>query len=412
MEGTVAVSRLVATLWFVLLLLPLTLFGQSGYPDFEIVESTPLEAGLDFPTIRNTRDVWVEMIGRARKTLDVEEFYLSAQKGESLDDVIAALLGAAARGVKVRIIADARMHKTYPEPLGMFGKTPNIEVRIVDFAKLSGGVQHAKFFIVDGTEIFLGSQNFDWRSLVHIHELGLRINHPEAAGMYEDIFDLDWQLAEKNDPSFIPAALHRRSYPAPYRITEPTGDTVVFRPTMSPKGLIIDSSSWDEKNIVSLIDAASRDVFCQFLTYSPGGREYYPVLNDALRRAGSRGVRVHMIVSDWSIGHPTIDSLENLAAGPGIEIKFSAIPEWSGGYIPYARVEHCKFLVIDSSACWLGTANWEKSYFYATRNVGAVVWNRKIASTLREIFERSWKGPYVTMIRRGMEAAPRRHGEK
>ena len=155
------------------------------------------------------------------------------------------------------------------------------------------------------------------------------------------------------------------------------------------------------------------DLYCQFLTYSPiaRGKIFYPTLDNALRRAAIRGVKVRMIVSDWSIDHPTIDHLKSLSLIPNIQIKFSSIPQWSAGYIPFARVEHCKFLVIDSTSCWIGTSNWEKSYFYNCRNLGLVVKDRSIAKQLRGIFNRSWDGLYTTLIKSEVEYTPRKHGE-
>src|SRR5207344_1883306 len=52
--------------------------GQTaGYPDFELVETIPVETTLDNPEIRNTTGVWIEMIDRAKQSLDFEEFYVS-----------------------------------------------------------------------------------------------------------------------------------------------------------------------------------------------------------------------------------------------------------------------------------------------------------------------------------------------
>ncbi|MBI1804883.1 MAG: DUF1669 domain-containing protein [Ignavibacteriae bacterium] len=402
-------------LFIIVFLFTQTSFSQiAGYPDFELVESVPIETSLDNPDIRNAHEVWLEMINGAKKSLDIEEFYISDQKGEPLEDILAAIVKAAERGVNVRLIVDARMHKTYPEPTDMLGKQKNIEVRVIDFGKLAGGVQHSKYFIVDGEQIFLGSQNFDWRALKHIHELGVRIKNSQAIKIYEDVFELDWQLSSSSDKSQIASLLKHQSYQLPIRIVEGTNDTLVYTPTMSPIGIIPDTMLWDEKAIVHLIDQATRDVFCQFLTYSPIARDksYYPILNEALKRAASRGVKVKMIVSDWSIDHPTIDSLKSLAKTSNIEIKFSAIPEWSGGYISFARVEHCKYLVIDSSSCWIGTSNWEKSYFYTTRNLGVVVENQKITNLLRRIFLKGWDGPYTESIKQEIEYKPRMHGEK
>ena len=337
----------------------------SGYANFEIVESIPIETTLDNPGIRNTSEVWLEMINGAKRSLDIEQFYISDQKAEPLEAIISAIIEAGKRGVKVRIVVDARMYKTYPETVDRLGKHANTQTRVIDFGKLMNGVQHAKFFIVDNEQVFFGSQNFDWRALKHIHELGIRLHHPAAVKIYADVFDLDWNLAEKNDPSLIPSLLHQQSYPVPFTVVEAGNDTLIFSPIMSPKGLITDSTLWDERHIVNLIDKAKTDVMCQFLAYSPVNRDksYYAELDNALRRAAARGVKVKMMVSDWEKDHPAVDHIKSLSLVPNIEVKFSVIPEWSGGYISYARVDHCKFLVVDGGSSWLGTSNWGKRIF-------------------------------------------------
>ncbi len=386
----------------------------AGYKNFELVESTPEGTILDNPDIRNAHEVWLEMINGAKKSLDFEEFYVSNQKGEPLEDIIRAVEEAADRGVSIRFIVDARMYRTYPETVDSIGKRKNVAVRIIDYGKLAGGIQHAKYFIRDDEEVFLGSQNFDWRALIHIHELGLRISDRNAAAVYRSVFDLDWDLAEKNDRSAIAADLRLSHVDVPLRLYEGGNDTVVFTPTMSPKGVIPDTMLWDETQLVQLIDAARRDVLCQFLTYSPAGRggRYYAALDSALYRAAGRGVAVKMIVADWSIDHPAIDYLKKLAGTPNIEVKYSAIQDWSGGYIPFARVEHCKYVVADSAQCWLGTSNAERSYFYQTRNVGVEVRNGTLTGLLRRIFFKSWEGPYTHPIKEDGDYTPRAHGEK
>ncbi len=405
---------------FILCFAALSAFGQTsgspdqsvrtGYSDFEIVESIPIETTLDNADIRNTHEVWIEMINGAKKALDIEQFYVSPQKGEPLDDIITAIIAAGERGVAIRFIVDARMYKTYPETVDMLGKQKNISVRIIDFGKLLGtGVQHAKYFIVDGEEIFLGSQNFDWRALKHIHELGVRIRHAEAVKIYSDIFDYDWQLAEHN--KLFPA--ERQQYPTSFTIKYPSNEQLTFIPTMSPRNLIPDEELWDEKHIVPLIDSAKKEVVLQFLSYSPIGRDksFYSVLENSLRRAAARGVDVRMIVSDWEKDHPTVDYLKSLTLIPNIDVKFSVIPEWSGGYIPFARVEHCKYICADASSFWLGTSNAEKSYFYTSRNLGVIVHNNKLASNIHRIFTKSWDGPYMEEIKPEIEYTPRKHNE-
>ena len=388
--------------------------GQiAGHPDFELVESTPVETILDNPDIRNAHDVWLEMINGAQKTLDIEEFYISNKAGEPLEDVIKAIESAADRGVTVRVIAEARFYKTYPETIDRLRKKKNTTVRLLDLGKITGGIQHSKYFIVDGGSIFLGSQNFDWRSLEHIHELGVLIKNKGAVRIYLDIFNLDWKLAESNDRNDINADLVPRSYTTPFHSVS-GADTITFTPTCSPIGLIIDSTLWDEPNIVRIIESAKEEVSMQFLGYDTrdrGGSEYR-VLDDAIRRTAARGVKVRLLVADWEKGTAGERSLKDLARVPNVEVKFSDIPEWSGGYIPFARVEHCKFVVADSSAFWLGTSNAEKSYFYRVRNVGVVVASPTLAAILHRVFAKSWEGPYAERVDPGKKYEQRERGEK
>jgi len=380
----------------------------AGFKNFEIVESAPVETTLDNPDVRNAHEVWLEMIGRAKRNLDLEQYYVSNEPNEPLEDIIKAVVEAGKRGVRVRIISDAGMHKTYPQTLDMLGKQKNIQVRLIDYRKISDGIEHAKYFIVDGEEVFLGSQNFDWRALKHIYELGVHIADPRAAKAFADIFEIDWELSGPDAQKF---KVHQEQYQIPYVLTE--GDeTLKYYPTFSPKGFIPDESLWDEKQLVGLIDKAKEEIYFHVLTYSPAAsrKEYYEVLDNALRRAAARGVKVHVMAADWSKRKPTIDYLKSLAVIPNIEVKLSTIPEWSGGFIPYARVDHSKFLVVDDHLSWIGTSNWEKSYFYNARNVGVVVENMTVNKILKKIYLNNWNSSYSYLVKPEIEYIPPKIG--
>src|SRR5262245_54352675 len=136
------------------------------------------------------------MIDGARRTLDLEHFYLSHWPGEPTGPVLDALGRAARRGVRVRLILDAGMHSTYPLPADSLAGVPGIAVRVIDMKKVAGsGVQHSKYLIVDGEQIFVGSQNLDWRSLKHIHELGVRARDARIAEHFVRVFEMDWQAS-------------------------------------------------------------------------------------------------------------------------------------------------------------------------------------------------------------------------
>jgi phosphatidylserine/phosphatidylglycerophosphate/cardiolipin synthase-like enzyme len=121
-------------------------------------------------------------------------------------------------------------------------------------------------------------------------------------------------------------------------------------------------------------------------------------LDDALRRAASRGVEVRLLISDWSKSRGAIEPLQALARVPRVEVKLVTIPRASRGFIPFARVVHAKYMVVDSAAAWLGSSNWEGDYFTRTRNVGLIVRGAEIAERLDRVFQDGWSAPYATPI--------------
>ena len=167
----------------------------------DLVESVPVETNLGHDDIPDAYEVWPEMIAAATRTLDLAEFYVSGAPGSRLEPVIAAIEAAAHRGVAVRLLVDAGFSKQYPEILDRLGAEPGITLRRFDVHPVMGGVLHAKYFLVDGRETYLGSQNLDWRSLTHIHEMGVRVRDPVATAAYAQVFALDWELAGGAHPA-------------------------------------------------------------------------------------------------------------------------------------------------------------------------------------------------------------------
>ena len=359
-----------------------------------LVESPPVETTLDHADIANAADEWVAMIDAAKKTIDFAEFYASEpeanERAESkLTPVIVAIERAAARGVRVRFLADSVFAPKYPDTLERLRRAGAV-VRIIDFGKRGGGILHAKYFVVDRSEAFVGSQNFDWRALTHIQEMGVHVSSPAFAGALLDILDTDWQLAAGTD-----ATARVRGKDLGETRTK-TGEHVTL--TASPKGWLPDESRWELPKLVAMLDGAARTVDVQVLTYKTKERDGspFPTLDDALRRAAARGVHVRLLVSAWA-SKPGSDSrgvLEDLGRVPNVEVRVIVIPRWSGGEIAFARVAHAKYMVIDGAHAWVGTSNWEGDYFTKSRNVGVVVDGGKLPARLDGIFADGWGGAY------------------
>jgi phosphatidylserine/phosphatidylglycerophosphate/cardiolipin synthase-like enzyme len=350
----------------------------------ELVETVPIETSLDHPELRDAADVWLDMIGGARTSIDLAQFYASNRQASRLEAVVQALEAAVARGVRVRFLAEQGFVKTYPDTLERLAHA-GAGVRHIDLRSVpgGGGILHAKYFVVDDRDAFVGSQNFDWRALEHNDELGARVRDPAVVGGLAAIFAADWARAGGE--------------PAPARaVPAPSGSLTLVA---SPPELLPPGIAWDLPRIVQLLDGATASITVELLTYRAGtDGGPWEELEAPLVRAAQRGVQVQLLLADWSKRPRTIAGLQKLARIPNIAVRLTTIPPWSGGFIPFARVTHAKALVVDGKRGWLGTSNWEKDYFYTSRNVGIIVEDAVLAGQLAAFFATLWQSSYAVPV--------------
>jgi len=162
--------------------------------------------------------------------------------------------------------------------------------------------------------------------------------------------------------------------------------------------------------LVALLDSARERIRVQLLSYNPADRDggYYELFDTALRRAAARGVRIEMILSNWAKRGSSLPYIQSLAVLPNVEIRFTNIPPWSGGFIPYARVDHAKYVTVDGDRLWLGTANWARSYFHSSRNISLFLRGDGCCDVPDRFFGRTWTSRYAETVDPGGSYAPPR----
>ncbi len=358
-----------------------------------LFETFPVQTSLDRPDMPEAHQVWVERIQAAEEGIDLMHFYAIDEPGGRLGPVVQALQQAAARGVKVRFLADAGFTKTYPQLLEQLGAVPGIEVRLLDLKQVTGGVLHAKLMRIDD-EVLVGSQNFDWRSLEHIQELGAWVQDESVAAATRQVFEADWARAggEAAPPVSTTQTL-------PSTVRSPQGKVTVL-PVFSPKELLPEPALWDLPYLLDWIAKAQTSVRLQVMSYETreyGGEEWFE-FQDALAEAAARGVRVEIIVAHWGLRRSRIGALRELARLPGVDLRVATIPEASQGFIPFARVIHSKFMVVDGARSWVGTSNIGSDYFYKSRNAGLLIEGEAVATSLDASFEGLWSSPYCETL--------------
>jgi phosphatidylserine/phosphatidylglycerophosphate/cardiolipin synthase-like enzyme len=372
--------------------------AEFSIPGFELVQTAPVETPLHSDDLRNPAQVWSELFDHAKSEIVIGQFYAVIKPGSVFEKVVEHLEAAGKRGVKIRFLLDQKGVGLSEKPtIERLKAIPNMDFRILDVNKLTGnGIIHAKYLVVDGATAYIGSQNFDWRSFEHIHETGLRITDPKVVAQVQAIFNQDWNAQ----------ALISQGKPVPVLNATPVApnihqDTFLLA---SPQQYNPAGVGNSEAGLPALLAEAKSEVRIQLLDYAPlsygpkGTRPYYAVIDNAVRSAANRGVKVKLMVSNWNLENPAQVYLKSLAILPNVEIRVVTLPVASTGFIPFARVIHSKTMVIDNQIAWVGTSNWSGGYMDLSRNLEVVMRNEKMAQRLAALHEQTWSSSYAQAL--------------
>jgi phosphatidylserine/phosphatidylglycerophosphate/cardiolipin synthase-like enzyme len=380
-----------------------SLFAGSAHadftiPGFELVHTSPVETTLANPDLREPVAVWSELFDAAKSEIVIAQFYAVSKPGTAFEKVLASLTQAGQRGVKIRFLLDLKgVGLSEPATIEQLKAIPNLDLRIIDFNKITGnGIVHAKYLAVDGKVAYIGSQNFDWRSFEHIHETGLKITEPGMVGQVQAIFEQDWQAQALTAKGSRATVLNSKTVLANYA---QNAFLLASPNAYNPVG-VGDS----ESGLPALLADAKSEVRIQLLDYAPLSygpnrtRPYYAVIDNAVRAAAQRGVKIKLMVSAWNTEAPAIAYLKSLALVPNVEIRIVTIPTASTGFIPFARVIHSKTMTVDGKLAWVGTSNWAGGYFDLSRNLEVVLRNEAMAQRLVALHEQTWSSSYAQPI--------------
>ncbi|KAB0398858.1 hypothetical protein E2I00_006052 [Balaenoptera physalus] len=140
-----------------------------------LVESIPqdLPPAAGSPSAQPLAQAWLQLLDAARESVHVASFYWSltgsdtgvndssSQLGEALLQKLQQLLDRNVSLAVATSIPTLVRNSTDLQVLVARGA----QVRHVPMGRLTGGVLHSKFWVVDGRHVYVGSANMDWRSL-------------------------------------------------------------------------------------------------------------------------------------------------------------------------------------------------------------------------------------------------------
>ncbi|XP_074548897.1 5'-3' exonuclease PLD4 [Halichoeres trimaculatus] len=373
---------------------------------------------------------WKDLLSIAKYQVDVVSFYWTLT-GDDINvnsssdiagrEILKALGELPSRNVSVRLVSSVPGVPTNSTDFKTL-KEKGVQVRKVNFGRLTRGVLHSKFWIVDRKHMFIGSANMDWRALTQVKELGVVLyNCSSLAKDLHKIFQSYWVMGLSNSslPQPWPA-----QYDTPINKEHPLlvkSDNVssLIYLSGSPPPFCPPSRTQDLEAILSIISEAERFVDVAVMEYFPTTRferpqRYWPFIDDAIRRAAfERGIRIRMLISCGRDSDPAmLPFLQSLAAmnDPhhhiSVQIKVYIVPVGNHSDIPYSRVNHNKYMVTDK-VTYIGTSNWSGNYFLTTAGVGLVIsqhaphpiWKAKaLQNQLKAVFDRDWYSEFAVHL--------------
>lgn len=401
-----------------------------GIPDGESA-FYPLSDGVEALSVR------LLMAERAEQTIDAQYYLLTPDVTGLL--FLRALLDAADRGVRVRLLLDDILTVGHGSGMRALAAHPNLELRIFNpFANRSWRVlsvtheftrvnrrMHNKSFTVDNQATVIGGRNiaaeyFGADEQTHFGDLDL-LGLGEVSGEVSRMFDLYW-----NDRLAVPAAALTGGEPAapaaelaalresideqladlastPYGnvlagslkdIQERENDEldhIPFQLVYDPPAKARTQRPKDLETITTPLKASVMGAQSELLVVSPYFVPRKPAL-EGFRELRDRGVRVRVITNslaanNHSVVHAGYTTCRKPLLGMGVEL-FELRPDAMGrgpdiGDPPSARSTlHTKAFIVDRRWVFIGSFNWDPRSAFINTEMGILLDSPQLAESL------------------------------
>ena len=125
-------------------------------------------------------------IDSASSSLELEVYVFSYR---ALAD---ELIEAHEHGVEVRVLLEPTLSGNNPNlETAEYLRDAGVEVRWATPSRTN----HAKFLIIDGKRVLVGSHNWSWHAMNENREASVLIDDEATVGEFQQLFEQDWQAA-------------------------------------------------------------------------------------------------------------------------------------------------------------------------------------------------------------------------
>lgn len=290
----------------------------------------------------------LSLIQGAKSRIAVAQFlFVYGRSTRHLQD---ALVAAAARGVKVRVIVDEEVDRSMltVEHLSRRG----VDARADSPRKRT----HTKMLVVDGVVALCGSTNWSDASLERNHESNLLVADPVLAAALERYHDTLW--ANPDDDAALPPV-------------SSGGITVLF------------DRSYETVALTALAEADSIDLHLYAARWygdTTGAPSSVAIKSAAARARSGRPVRAIVEDSDYNEeGNRFNEEVVEVLAEAGVRIRRDPLPITS----------HTKLLITDRLVI-LGSTNWGFGAFRKYHELNFRVEDPNVAGQFRDYYHGLW----------------------
>jgi cardiolipin synthase A/B len=342
----------------------------------ESKNGTPVVSGNKIKLHTNSLEIlqlFIDEINQAKESLHME-FYIWALGGDA-DRVGEAVIAAAKRGVKCRVLLDSLGSKSWfkshwPARFRRAGieVTEALPIQVGRFQFRRADLRlHRKIFVVDGSVVWTGSMNLvDPRTFKQDSGVGewvdamVRVEGPVAA-QFELTFSFDWSVDNPKITHFN----DRRPPIAPYEgaaIAQELASGPVYRDDIL------------YQVILSAIIDAREELTITTPYFGPDDG-----LLQALMASARRGVKVTLIVP--KLNDSTLVAWSSKSYYQDLMNSGVRIAEFHGGLL------HTKSLLIDRRIAIFGSVNFDQRSLRLNFEISLIVYNDEFCSRLQTLIQ-------------------------
>lgn len=280
----------------------------------------------------------LEAIAAAKKSLRIKMFVFSDPA------LLAAVIAAHRRGVKVRVMLNPARRGGEPENEATRKKLEKAGVKVIDSSP-AFAVTHEKSMVVDDETGFVKSLNWETKNLTETRDYAVVTAHNDEVKEIIDCFEADW---------------HRKKFDA------------------GKQTRLIWCNYNGRDRIAEFIDRAKHRLFVQNERYQDA------VIIERLVRAARRGVKIHVMARP-----PHTLKKEKLVEGVG-GIRILNDVGVKVHKLKHLKL-HAKMLLADGKRAIVGSINLSPGSFDSRRELAIEVDDRNVVNRLHRVARHDWK---------------------